>query len=264
MTVWAWSVTQQGLKMPVFLDQVSIDNKKFPVLKIFLKDKKIISIPTQIGCPVKCSFCVSKDSKFERNLTTAELNTLAGKVDKSTLLSFTGEGEPLLNYENINQTIETLYGNVESFRICFSGLTTRRLYSISHKDNVRLQFSMHSPKNSIRRSLITHTRPLEEIKESILTYGRDFKEVAINYVLMNGINDSDSDLDALMNYIEHDWIIKLNPLLDESDTFRKSNRHSHFYNVLKNNGFKVFQYNKIGSTIKNDFYSYLTYNRNIG
>lgn len=122
--------------MPVFLDTLKIDNKEFPVLKIILKNKKIISIPTQIGCPVKCSFCISKDSKFERNLTVDELEFLSGKLDHNTILSFTGEGEPLLNYKNVNQVIERNIDEVESFRICFSGLSTKRLERISHKDMV--------------------------------------------------------------------------------------------------------------------------------
>lgn len=250
--------------MPVYLDHIQLGDRSFPVLKIILKDKKIISIPTQIGCPVKCSFCVSKDSIFERNLTSKEMISLVGQTNEKTILSFTGEGEPLLNHNNVNQVIEQLNNDVESFRICFSGLTTRRLEQISHKDNVRLQFSMHSPKNSLRRSLITHTRPLEEIKESLLIYGPLFKEIAINYVLMAGINDTDDDLDRLMKYIEPGWVVKLNPLLDETEQFKQSNRHEYFHNTLIHNGFNSIRYTKIGSTIKNDFYSYLTYNRKIG
>lgn len=249
--------------MPVFLDTLKIDNKEFPVLKIILKNKKIISIPTQIGCPVKCAFCISKDSNFERNLTVDELEFLSGKLDHNTILSFTGEGEPLLNYKNVNQVIERNIDAVESFRICFSGLSTKRLERISHKDMVRLQFSMHSPKNSVRSRLIANTRPLEEIRESILAVEDKFKEIAINYVPMRGINDSDDDIQLLMDYVKPTWHIKLNPLLDENEKFQKSDRIDTIFNRLKENGFLVSKFDKIGSTIKNDFYSYLTYTRSI-
>lgn len=248
--------------MPVFLDTLKIDNKEFPVLKIILKNKKIISIPTQIGCPVKCAFCISKGSKFERNLTSDEMKLLGGNLDQNTILSFTGEGEPLLNYKNINHIIETT-NTIESFRICFSGLSTRRLESISNKDRVRLQFSMHSPKNSVRSRLITNTRPLEEIRESILAVEDKFKEIAINYVPMRGINDSDDDIQLLMDYVKPTWHIKLNPLLDENEKFQKSDRIDTIFNRLKENGFLVSKFDRIGSTIKNDFYSYLTYTRSI-
>jgi len=246
--------------MPVFLDQIHIDHKTFPVLKIILKDRKIVSIPTQIGCPVRCSFCISKDSVFERNLTSEEMRLLAGNLDNNTILSFTGEGEPLLNYKNINSIIEST-NSVESFRICFSGLATRRLERISNKDRVRLQFSMHSPKNSVRSRLITNTRPLEEIKETLLMVDGLYKEIAINYVPMNGVNDSDEDIDALMEFVKPNWHVKINPLLDETVGFTKSKRVDIIHDRLKENGFLVSKYNKIGSTIKNDFYSYLTYSR---
>lgn len=175
---------------------------------------------------------------------------MSGKLDHNTILSFTGEGEPLLNYKNVNQVIERNIDAVESFRICFSGLSTKRLERISHKDMVRLQFSMHSPKNSVRRSLITNTRPLEEIKESLLEYGGLYKEVAINYVPMKGINDSNEDIDMLMKYIEPHWHIKINPLLDETKQFTKSERSDIIYKELAENGFLVSKFDKIGSTIK--------------
>lgn len=255
--------------MSVIIKNLEIDHYKLPVMVISLKNKSIISIPSQIGCAINCDFCLSKNNKFVRNLKSTELEKLAsfGILDsnKNYMLSFTGEGEPILNIDNINKTIHIFNNNsnIKDFRICMSGIKADNLsLLLPTNKEIDLQFSLHSPFDNIRNSIIQNTKPISFIKENIELNKSKFREVSINYVLMKGINDSIQDLNELMNIIDKDWLIKLNPLLEESDKYQKSDMHQYFESSLIDNGFNVKSFNKIGSTIKNGLYDQLTYENN--
>lgn len=58
----------------------SFSETKVPVMLINLSGRSIISIPTQIGCAIGCTFCLSPASKFERSLTADELVALVEQV----------------------------------------------------------------------------------------------------------------------------------------------------------------------------------------
>lgn len=245
----------------VTVKTVHIDKYELPVMTIKLKDKTIISIPTQIGCPVKCTFCVSSQSPFIRNLTYLEMIELIGdSFDSNTLISFTGEGEPLLNLFHVNETIKHFSNdnNVSGFRVCTSGAAIDKLKYLQSTKPLHLQLSLHSSLQNVRDTLIPMSKPLPTLKRIVRRFRHMFDEVAANFVLMDGINDSEADLESMMEFIDKGWVIKLNPLLDES-RYTKSNRIDHFENVLIGNGFNVKKFTKIGSMIDNKMYGDLSY-----
>lgn len=251
----------------VSVEHIQIAEHSLPVMTISLINKTIISIPTQIGCPVKCQFCVSSESPFVRNLTANEMiqltdSALANK--ENILLSFTGEGEPLLNLDNVNKVMQHYDTNnqIKEYRICTSGAAINKLANIQSNKPLLLQFSLHSARQEVRSVLIPLSKSLDAIKGVLGTTKHLFSEISVNYVLMKDVNDSDEDLYSLVNYADPTWLIKLNPLLDETQ-FQKSQRHNHFYDILTQTGFRTKIFNTIGSTIKNDFYSGLTYNNNM-
>jgi len=250
--------------MSVTIHDIKISDRYIlPVMLILLKDKDIISVPTQIGCAINCDFCISKSSKFIRNLTSDELVNLSRSVlsEKQTIISFTGEGEPLLNIDHISNAILELENieNVSSFRICMSGHKSENLKFIPNISKpLDLQISLHSPFDSVRGELIQNTKPISYILEHVDINKDKFREISINYVLMKGINDRDEDLYELAKIIPKNYIIKLNPLLDESK-YMMSSRRDYFYENLIDYGYNVKLFNKVGSDIKNKIYNNLTY-----
>lgn len=52
---------------------IKLNGYSVPVTVINLSTR-IISIPTQIGCLVGCTFCISSQNKFIRNLTHDEIS----------------------------------------------------------------------------------------------------------------------------------------------------------------------------------------------
>ena len=254
----------------VKVKKISIAEYLLPVMIINLKSKTIISIPTQIGCIIDCSFCISKEKKFIRSLTSNEMislykESLKYSNNNNVLLSFTGEGEPFLNIKKINEVIKKTENDntIEGYRICTSGIVPNQLSKIYYSIKpINLQISLHSPFTEKRKTIIEKTKPVEKILSEVKKNEHLFKEIAFNYVLIEDFNDNIEDLEKLKEIIDKKWVIKLNPLLSESGKIQKIKNKELFYNDLKMNGFEVKSFTKIGSEISNKFYDQLTYEYN--
>jgi len=249
----------------VTISHIPIDKYLIPIMVIKLSTHTIINVPTQIGCPIRCTFCISSKSKFVRNLTTAEISSLIDTVDTSRpfVISFTGEGEPLLNLRAVNAVMNRYdnFENLLSYRICFSGFESVKLKSIRipKRTKVDLQFSMHSTCDTKRSELVHNTDSLKNIIFNIHKNSSKFNEIAINYVLIKGFNDSVYDRNNLITMLDHSWIIKLNPLITENGSIEESPHKKSFEFGLKAFFENVKSFSKIGSSISNGFYEELTY-----
>lgn len=113
--------------------------------------------------------------------------------------------------KNINKTIYDLDSNkkVESFRICTSGIRPDLFPFVCKLTKpINLQFSLHSPFDNKIKEIIPNTRSIKEIITSLKLTSEHFNEVAINYVLMKDFNDSEDDLNKLIEIIDNSWLIK--------------------------------------------------------
>ncbi len=247
----------------------TIGEHELPVMLINLKHRSIISLPTQIGCAIGCTFCISADNEFQRSLTADELVELVEfglqhiKHDDA-LVSFTGEGEPFLNLKNINQAMSLLHNNdaISHFRLCTSGIRPNLFGKVAkYSKPVNIQLSLHSLNDEVRFRLIPKTKPVEVILESLRAATSHFNEVAINYVLMSEVNDSDDDIDALTQAIDPRWVVKFNPLLDDGP-YKPSERTDEFVNSLAKAGQNAIAFNAVGSKLSNGLYGHLTHAQN--
>ena len=85
------------------------DGKCIETVCIKRRDGATVCVSTQVGCPVRCMFCESGKNGFVRNLTPSEIVqqvVLLGR--KITRIVYMGMGEPLLNYDNVIQSIHIL------------------------------------------------------------------------------------------------------------------------------------------------------------
>lgn len=174
---------------------------------VIIRDAKrcTICVSTQIGCPLKCSFCRTGRISFIRNLTVAEIidqftlvNRTLQPEEKITNLVFMGMGEPLLNYDNVEQSIKVLQ---HDHGCAFSGrrmtLSTAGIIPGIHKLaeadlNVNLAVSLNAPDNEMRSELMPINRkyPMKDLLESI----KDFpvphrRRVTFEYILIHGKTD---------------------------------------------------------------------------
>ena len=229
-------------------------------------DRSTLCISTQVGCPIKCSFCRTGASGFNRNLKVSEI---IGQVfAAATRVGFSenreqkpisnvvmmGMGEPLLNISNVIKVTEILlsdYAFALSKRrvtISTSGIAPV-INKIAGKVDVALALSLHAANDKLRNELmpINQKYPIAEVLAAVKRYlalsNANCGRVTIEYVLLDHVNDSTDDAHALAALLK-DVPCKINLIPfnphDGAGYQRPSNsRIDRFYKVLFNYGFTV-------------------------
>ncbi|OGS28009.1 MAG: 23S rRNA (adenine(2503)-C(2))-methyltransferase [Elusimicrobia bacterium RIFOXYB2_FULL_48_7] len=179
----------------------------FEVVTVFLprKNRNSICLSTQVGCPVRCVFCASGKVNFKRNLSRGEILEQILQVEKAEnaeidSILFMGMGEPLLNYDNTVSAIKSLldpgqfgYGR-RNIVLSTAGFVPQIVKLSKENVPVRLALSLHASDETTREKIIKGKIPyfVEDILDAGLEYGRETKsKVTIEYVLIDGINDSE-------------------------------------------------------------------------
>lgn len=195
------------------------DGQRIEVVFIPEKERGTLCISSQVGCALDCSFCATGKQGFNRNLTTAEIvgqvrqacRRLQGVVtdrDRAvTNIVLMGMGEPLLNFDAVLPAIDILLDDLGY------GISKRRLtlstagvvpaiLRLAEVTDVALAISLHAPDDALRDQLVPINRryPIAELLDAVRTYlGRlgDWRSVTIEYTLMDGVNDSLEQAEAL-------------------------------------------------------------------
>ncbi len=176
-------------------------------------------ISSQAGCNVGCVFCATGKLGLISNLSLAgiisqvyEIIRITGK--KPTNIVYMGMGEPLLNYENVLNSLKVLTSSeglaISSRRITvstvgFRGKIKRFADDISSADNIstrntKLAISLHSTDNGIRESLIpTSARNKLSVIYDEITYfyRKTGNKVTYEYIFFKGLNDTENDVKRL-------------------------------------------------------------------
>jgi 23S rRNA (adenine2503-C2)-methyltransferase len=200
-------------------------------------------ISCQAGCALGCAFCATGKLGFKRDLTASEIyeqiyyiKTLAEKEGYSfSNIVYMGMGEPLLNYDNVLESINKVTGKdgleMSASRITVStaGLPEqiRRLADDEVKFN--LAISLHSALNEVRNTLMPINKKfnLTELSEAIKYFvQKTDSRPTFEYLLINDVNDSLSAARALADFCRafpvKINIIEYNPT--ENDKFKKSSK----------------------------------------
>jgi 23S rRNA (adenine2503-C2)-methyltransferase len=253
----------KGPSTKVVFRAVEVAGFRTGVLDISMLASRVLSIPTQLGCRVGCTFCISSTAPLVRNLSADEMLQMVRMCLKENPadgrpieLSFTGEGEALMNWketQEVYRKLPTVSPNFSAVRYCFSGIGADKLLKKLTCDRypVRLQFSLHAARQQLRERLIPRSLPLDNILAAMLAHAHQFSAIQLNYVLQNGVNDSDKDLAALISWGDPAWPILLNPLLQDGIE-HVADRTDHFEARLQAAGRQVLRYSKIGSVISRD------------
>lgn len=173
-----------------------------------------LCISTQVGCPLKCTFCYTGSLGFKRNLTPGEIVDQYVKVQQMvkhriTNIVFMGMGEPLLNESELFRALNIL---LERQGIDFSHrrITVSTVGIVPAMDRlgvaypVNLAVSLHAPRNDLRNILmpVNKTHPLENVIEACKRYPLPpRKRITFEYVLIDGVNDSPREARELLELI---------------------------------------------------------------
>ncbi|WP_300361396.1 23S rRNA (adenine(2503)-C(2))-methyltransferase RlmN [Fusobacterium sp.] len=219
------------------------------------KDRNTVCVSTQVGCPVKCKFCATGASGYERNLTVHEIlnqiytieRRLRNKEQNVNNIVFMGMGEPFFNVDNLIKAIKILSDekglNISRRKITVStsGVITGIERLLEEKMQVELAISLHAVFNEKRDELmpINKRYPLEDLFTVLQEYQKvSNRRITFEYILIKDFNVSQSDADMLADFVhEFDHALNLipyNPVV-ENDFERPSEKKiERFYNYLKN------------------------------
>ena len=219
------------------------------------KDRNTVCVSTQVGCPVKCKFCATGASGYERNLTVHEIlnqvytieRRLRNKEQSVNNLVFMGMGEPFLNIDNLIKAIKILSDekglNISRRKITVStsGVITGIERLLEEKMQVELAISLHAVFNEKRDELmpINKKYPLEDLFTVLQEYQKTSnRRITFEYILIKDFNVSQSDAETLADFVhEFDHALNLIPYnsVVENDFERPSDKKiEKFYNYLKN------------------------------
>ena len=231
----------------------------------------VACLPSQQSCNCRCKFCglsnaIQKASNLDwETLYTLVISMLSAKIapHDAIQLSFMGQGEPLFNIENISLCYKQLK-NDYPYRDWSCGISTIGIPSLYNKllnDNelalaTKLQISLHASNDKLRNELMPYTvnYSINLALEGAEKYARQTKhKVAINYLLLNGVNDSITDVQQLADLINPEFFyVKLSYYNDVCNNTYKSATSSTFdlfTKVLEDKGIEVTRFKSIGQKI---------------
>lgn len=202
--------------------QVSVDGTKkylFPttngaVEAVYIpdRDRHTLCISSQVGCKMKCDFCMTGKMGFSGQLTAGEILNQIYSVEESDVLTnivFMGMGEPLDNVEEVLTTIEIMtaeYGQAWSPRritVSTIGLLEQIDYFLQQTE-ANLAMSLHNPFGDERQAMmpVEKAHPAAKIinylKEQDLNRQR---KLSFEYIMFGGLNDTDEHLKGLISLL---------------------------------------------------------------
>jgi 23S rRNA (adenine2503-C2)-methyltransferase len=213
------------------------------VLMEFRDGRSTVCISSQVGCPSGCVFCATGQLGFRRNLSLWEIvsqvlfaaRQLKVRDKKLTNVVFMGMGEPFLNFDNVVNAIKEIndpnYFNLGRRHITLStcGIISSLDKFIEADLGVTLAISLHAPNQRLREELmpISRSNPLKKLFTTLDRYvDRTNKRVSYEYLMLEGVNDSEKDAEALAELLEDRLafvnLINFNEI--SSTTFKSSSR----------------------------------------
>lgn len=159
-------------------------------------------VSSQVGCAVNCSFCATGKGGFKRNLSYKEIIEQVLTIQRDTGLKvtnivFMGQGEPLLNLDNVLKALEIFNNDFQigARRITIS--TSGIIPGINRLAEMDLQstlaISLHAPNHNLRAEImpIEKRYPLDELKKALLNYvEKTGRRITIEYILIHKFNDT--------------------------------------------------------------------------
>ena len=187
---------------------------------VLIPSKKRITacISSQVGCSLDCAFCATGTLKLERNLTAAEIYDQVFILNEESISSFgkslsnivyMGMGEPLLNYNNMLESIELITTKkgmgMSPKRITVSTAGIAKMVKKLGDDMVKfnLAISIHSANDEKRSSLmiLNDSVPLQELRDAIrYFYDKTDSRITYEYILFKEVNDSVEDAKELAKF----------------------------------------------------------------
>ena len=177
------------------------------VLMRYRDGRRSLCLSSQSGCPLTCTFCATGAMRFGRNLTASEILDQAlhfRRIEPVNHAVYMGMGEPLLNYEAVVRSARLLPDlGITHRRTTISTVgwlpgLTRFVDEVDQP--IRLALSLHAADPAKRSELmpVNDRYPLDDVLAECRRYVElRRRKVFVEYVMLNGLNDSAADARAL-------------------------------------------------------------------
>ncbi len=212
-------------------------------------------VSSQIGCAVNCSFCATGKRGFIRNMTYKEIVEQVLTIQRDTGLKvtnivFMGQGEPLLNLDNVRKAMEIFNENFQigarRLTVSTSGIIPS-IYKLAENDmQSTLAISLHAPNHEIRRKLmpIEDKYNMSDLKTALKKYvDKTGRRITIEYLLAKDLNDTPQAAKELAEYLSdikcNVNLIPYNPTAKNDYQRPSNNTIQKFKYLLEHSGKKV-------------------------
>ncbi|MDK3071640.1 23S rRNA (adenine(2503)-C(2))-methyltransferase RlmN [Sedimentitalea sp. JM2-8] len=192
------------------------------------EDRGTLCISSQVGCTLTCSFCHTGTQKLVRNLTAGEIvgqvmmarddldewPTPGEPKDETRLLSnivLMGMGEPLYNFENVRDAMkiamdpEGIQLSRRRITLSTSGVVPE-IARTAQEIGCQLAVSFHATTDEVRDKLVPINKRwnISELLDALRSYPKasNSERITLEYVMLNGVNDTDEDARRLIRLIE--------------------------------------------------------------
>ena len=171
--------------------------------------RRTLCISSQEGCAYGCSFCATGTMGFLRHLTpfeiagqVREMEFLDEQLARPTNIVFMGMGEPLHNWNAVDTALTILNDpmglgiGARSITVSTIGLIPALKSLAARPEQFGVAWSLHAAVSGNRAALmpVEAKYPLAEVQQAMKIFSR---RVTLEYVMIDGANDSDADAHAL-------------------------------------------------------------------
>src|SRR5574344_1986382 len=212
-------------------------------------------VSSQVGCAVNCSFCATGKRGFIRNLTYKEIVEQVLTIQRDTGLKITnvvfmGQGEPLLNLDNVLEALDIFNNNFQigarRITISTSGIVPQ-INKLAEKNlQSTLAISLHASNHAVRKELmqIEEKYPIDEGIKSLKHYvDKTGRRITVEYILIKGLNctiESAKELANLLRTLKCNInLIPYNPVVKTRYEKPSNNDIMKFKYLLEQSGKKV-------------------------
>ena len=209
--------------------------------------RQTICISTQAGCAVDCQFCLTAKLGLIRNLTAGEIvgqvlvplkemgedpeknsgmmtGDEADELEESGLAGRTnvvlmGQGEPLLNFENVTAALRILLDKAgvglspKHVTLSTSGIVPAIERLAKEEVRPKLAISLNASNDEQRDGLmpINKKYPLKRLMQACREYPlRNWEHLTFEYVMLGGVNDAAEDARRVVRLLAPLKSVKVN------------------------------------------------------
>lgn len=178
------------------------------------KNRLTVCVSTQAGCPLRCDFCATGRNGYVRSLGVGEIvdqvrvvsNDFGQRVSSVVLM---GQGEPFLNYDAVLEAMRILNSKdgfeigARHITVSTAGILPQIRRFAAEPEQFTLAVSLHSAVQATRDQIMPGVKnyPLDRLHDSVASYAESTgRRPTFEYALTSGINDSNSELNALVDF----------------------------------------------------------------